>query len=404
MKGHASSDAHRDGAYAEEVRTIAVATTSRSDYSTCRSLLRALAGHDRLAPRVLAAGTHLADAWGGTIAEIEADALAPIERLEGFSGATAEDSAASIAVAARAFAASFARRRPDLVVVVGDRIELLGVAGAALPFLIPIAHVSGGDTTGGAIDDLVRHAVSKLAHLHFVAMPQHAELLESMGEPSWRITVTGDPALDDIRGPWPPLDELELGVEPARPLGVVGFHPATLSDASPAAEAQELLAAVERFPGALVFTSPSADPGAREISELLEAFVAAHPRSVYWPSLGQDRYYALLAHADVLIGNSSSGVWEAPSFELPAVNIGERQRGRIRAANVIDAPADRAEIEAAIARALDPSFRDGLRGIVNPYGDGRASERIATVLDEVELDRRLIAKWTVSDGQESGTR
>jgi UDP-hydrolysing UDP-N-acetyl-D-glucosamine 2-epimerase len=382
--------------YAGTVRTVAVATTSRAEYGSCRPLLRALARDEELAPRILVGGTHLLADWGMTVNEIDADGLAPVERVGAFAGATPQEAAESIAAAARGFAASFAHAKPDVLVVVGDRVELLGIVGAALPYLIPVAHISGGDSTGGAVDDLVRHAVSKLAHLHLVAMEEHAERLQQMGEASWRITVTGDPAIDDVRGPWPDraalAASLERSLEP--PVGVVGFHPATLSQTSPAAETRELLAALDDFPGTLVVTHPGADPGANEVAQLLQRFVATHPRAVFRTSLGQDRYYGLLAQADVLIGNSSSGIWEAPSFELPVVNVGSRQNGRIRARNVIDVPARRDAISQAVAHALEPTFRESLRGLENPYGDGHASDRIVAVLRSVELDHRLIAKWS----------
>lgn len=378
------------------MRTVAVATTSRAEYGTCRPVLRALAHDDAFAPCVLVGGTHLVPEFGMTVDEIDADGLAPVERVGAFAGTTPQEAADAIATAARGFAASFARARPDLLVVVGDRLELLGVVSAALPFLIPVAHLSGGDATGGAVDDLVRHAVSKLAHLHFVGLPQHAERLEQMGEARWRITVVGEPALDDVRPPWPERGALAVSLRSslAPPVGVVGFHPATLSTASPTEETKELLAALADFPGTLVVTSPGADPGANEIAELLKGLVASHPRAVFHSSLGQDRYYGLLALADVLIGNTSSGIWEAPSFELPVVNVGPRQDGRLRAGNVIDVPAEREAIAQAIAKALDPSFRSGLSGLVNPYGDGHAAERIVDVLRTVELDHRLIAKWS----------
>jgi UDP-hydrolysing UDP-N-acetyl-D-glucosamine 2-epimerase len=353
-----------------------------------------LAETEEVEPRILATGTHLVAEWGGTLAELEADGIAPIETVECFAGTTAEASATSIGMAAEGFGASFARNRPDLLLVVGDRIELLGIVGAALPFLIPVAHVSGGDITGGAIDDLVRDAVTKLSHLHFVAMPEHAARLRAIGEEPWRVTVTGEPALDEIRGPWLDLDELgeALGVRLERPVAAVGFHPATLSTDDPAEEAQAMLSALARFPGTVIFTYPGAEPRADEIINLIQAFVSEHPRSVLRASVGQRRYYSLLAHADVLIGNTSSGIWEAPSFELPFVNIGARQQGRVRADNVIDAPAEAQAIGIALTEALTPSFRRTLRGLVNPYGDGHASERIVAVLRDIELDHRLIAK------------
>jgi UDP-hydrolysing UDP-N-acetyl-D-glucosamine 2-epimerase len=293
---------------------------------------------------------------------------------------------------AQGFAAAFARDRPDLVLFVGDRLELLGVAGAALPFRIPLAHVSGGDVSGGAIDDLVRNALSKLAHLHFVAMPEHAERLVAMGEERWRITVSGDPALDDVAGPWPEREALEreLGARLEPPVVVVGFHPATLGSQTPGEETDALLAALEDVAGTLVFTYPGADTGADEVIARIEAFTARRPGTILRRNLGQQRYYTLLAHADLLVGNTSSGIWEAPSFRLPVVNVGDRQRGRRRAANVVDTPAEAEAIAAAVARALDPAFRRSLEGLVNPYGDGRATERILAVMREAEPARLLV--------------
>lgn len=376
------------------MRTIAVATTSRAEYSTCRAVVRALSSLPTVEPVILAGGTHLLDAWGCTIEEIESEGIAPVERIGAFGGSDELAAARAIGAAAASFGEAFAARRPDVLLVVGDRVELLGVAGAALPFRIPVAHVSGGDVTGGAIDDVVRHAVSKLAHLHFVAMEEHAVRLESIGEARWRITVTGDPALDHVRGRWPDRAELAaaLGVDLQPPIAVVGVHPTTLSAGPPDADAAAVLEALADFPGTIVLTHPGADPGAAAVVTRLEALNAGHPRAVLRTSLGQDRYYALLAHADILVGNSSSGIWEAPSFELPVVNVGERQAGRVRARNVVDAPADAGAVAAAVTRALDPEFRAGLRGLVNPYGDGRASERIADVLERAELGLGLVAK------------
>jgi UDP-hydrolysing UDP-N-acetyl-D-glucosamine 2-epimerase len=373
---------------------VAVVTSSRADYATCRSIVRALATAESVEPRYLVTGTHLVPEWGHTVDEIEADGDAAFEQLEGYAGATPEGGARSVGLAAASFAGSFGAAPPDVLVIVGDRLELLGVAAAALPFHVPVAHVSGGEETGGAIDNVVRKALTKLAHLHFVAMPDYADQVAALGEERWRITVTGDPGLDDVVGPWPPVEDLadELGHAIRRPLVAVGFHPATLSRTSPEEESDALLAALDDIEGTLVFTYPGADAGAEAVIERIEAFAVRHPNAVVRRSLGRARYHTLLAHADLLIGNSSSGIWEAPSFELPVVNVGERQAGRVRAANVIDASAERDAIAAAIARALDPAFRRGLGGLANPYGDGHAGARIAAVLQDVELGPALLAK------------
>jgi UDP-hydrolysing UDP-N-acetyl-D-glucosamine 2-epimerase len=370
-------------------------TTSRADYSTSRPVLRALVLRDDVEARVLVSGTHLRSEWGSTVEETEADGFAPVERLPAPVGTSPAEAAAAVGGTATVFGESFARWRPDVLVVVGDRLEVLGATAAALPFQIPVAHISGGDATGGAIDDLVRHAITKLAHLHFVAMEEHAERLRRMGEAPERIVVSGDPALDEVHGPWPSLEELvaDLDVELMRPLALVGFHPTTIGAASPADEVAELLGALEDFAGTMVITFPGADVGAEQITAAYDAFVARHPRAVVRPSLGQLRYYGLMSHADVLIGNTSSGIWEAPSFGLPAVNVGDRQHGRVRARNVLDVPAERDAIVSGIEQALDRTFRTSLSGLVNPYGDGHAADRIVRMLVEATLDDALLAKW-----------
>ena len=304
--------------------------------------------------------------------------------------------AKSIGVGVLGFAPALAELAPDCVLIVGDRVELLAVAAAALPLRIPLAHVSGGEVTEGAIDEQVRHALSKLAHLHFVSSEEHAARLRQMGEEPWRITVTGDPALDLVAtterlG----REELSrrLGLALERPLLLVTHHPTTLSPLSAGEEVGRLLEALAEVDATLVFTAPNADAGSRDIRAAVERFVASRPqRRTLVVSLGQPAYYSLLAVADAMVGNSSSGIWEAPSFDLPVVDVGDRQRGRLRAANVIDVACETAAIGDGIRRALDPSFRASLAGLVNPYGDGRATERITAALRAAESGTTLLRK------------
>jgi UDP-hydrolysing UDP-N-acetyl-D-glucosamine 2-epimerase len=376
------------------VRTVAVVTTSRADWSSCRPVARTLAADDEIRLLLFAGGSHLERDFGNTAELVEADGFTVDERVPCYAGTSTEEVARSVGLAASGFAAAYERAHPDLLLVVGDRLELLGVVAAAVPFLLPVAHVSGGDTTEGAIDDVVRHAVSKLSHLHFVAMPEHARRLEQLGEEPWRITVSGDPALDDVARTSMTRDDvarqLEVALEP--PVVVVGVHPTTLNGGAATATADAVLSALEDLDATVVLTYPGADAGAAGVVERLESFAAGHPNASLHRSLGQDAYYALLANADVLVGNTSSGIWEAPSFGLPVVNVGPRQDARVRAANVVDAPAERDAVAAAIVRSLDPQFRRGLDGLVNPYGDGHAAERIVGVLRDVELGPRLLRK------------
>jgi UDP-hydrolysing UDP-N-acetyl-D-glucosamine 2-epimerase len=388
-------------------RTIGVATFARSDYSSCLPILRALREDAGLGLHLIAGGAHLAPEFGCTARDIEADGFMIDERVETLvSSDTPQGEAKSVGLGVIGLAQSFTRFRPDLLLVVGDRLELLAAAIAALAFRIPLAHVSGGDISEGAIDNQVRHALSKMSHVHFVAMPAHADRLRQMGEEPWRIFVSGDPALDLIRqtrlaSRAELAEALRLELRP--PVLLVTFHPTTLGDAQVEEEIDVLLAALGDVQGTLVFTYPNADQHSRVIVERVRCFLARRPGSGLFFSLGQRNLYSLLAVADLMVGNSSSGIWEAPSFRLPVVNIGERQRGRLRAANVIDAPSNADAIRAAVRRGLGPDFRASLRDLTNPYGDGHAAARIKEVLAGIELGPRLLRKRFVDLRDEMGT-
>lgn len=378
------------------MRTIGVATFARSDYSSLLPLLRELQRAPDVQVRLWVGGAHLEERFGGTWRDIERDGFAIHDRI---AMPQEEDSARgvtqSMARGLEALAASFARSRPDLLVLVGDRTEMLMAATAALVFRIPVAHISGGDVSEGAIDNQVRFAVTEMSHLHFVAMQEHADRLVRMGEEPWRVEVSGDPALDLLRD-LKPVSRAELssslGLPLQAPVLVVTHHPATLSEEDAGAEMDALCDALAGVEGTLVITHPNADSGHGLIVEKWKGLLARHPRARLYASLGQQRYYSLLQHADLMVGNSSSAFWEAPTFRLPAVNVGDRQAGRHRAGNVIDASADRTVLRAALARGLDPAFRAGLAGLVNPYGDGHAAPRIARRLREVPLDAALLRK------------
>lgn len=378
------------------MRRIGVVTFARSEFSSCFPLARAIHEDGELELQLIVSGAHLSHEFGLTVGEIESSGLPIAERVEMLvSSDSGEGIAKSIGLGTIGLGQAFAHLQPDVVLLVGDRYELLSAAAAALAARIPVAHVSGGDVTEGAIDNQVRYAVSALSHVHFVAHESHAQRLIAFGEEPWRVFVTGDPALDAI-DLFEPLSlpelEQELGMPLARPLVLVTQHPATLGSNGVAAETDALLAALEGFSGTLVFTYPGADPESRIISDRIRAFCAREPSAAVFPSFGQRLYYGVLRHADAMVGNSSSGIWEAPSFGLPVVNVGERQRGRLRVGNVIDVGGDATAIRAALATALDPAFRQSLAGLRNPYGDGRASARIVEALRELEPGPRLSQK------------
>ena len=383
-------------------RAIGVVTVSRSDYGHLTPVLEEMRGAPDLDFGLYVAGMHLEPDFGFTAKEVEADgwprwACVPMDETDDSPGGVARSTAKGVEGFARAFAA----RRPDLVLVLGDRFEMLAAATAALPFAIPLAHLHGGEVTEGAIDEQMRHAITKLSHVHLASAELHARRIAQMGEEPWRIHVTGAPGLDRLRKQ-PAMSRpdvaRELGLPERGPWLLVTFHPATLDAEDPGVQIDELLAALQSAPGALVMTYPNSDTAGRVIAERLERFAAGRAGCRLVKSLGERLYLSLLAHADVMMGNSSSGLIEAPSFGLPVLNIGRRQHGRLRGENVVDVEPRRAAIAAGLARALDPAFRARLAGAPNPYGDGRAAPRVVRVLREVALDRRLVQKRFV-DGR-----
>jgi UDP-hydrolysing UDP-N-acetyl-D-glucosamine 2-epimerase len=377
-------------------RGVAVVTVSRSDYGHLRPVLDAVREEPALILQLVVAGMHLSATFGLTVREIEADGYAIAARIEMLE---ADDSPAgvarSIARGTAGFAAAFERLRPDLVLLLGDRFEMLAAAAAALPFALPVVHLHGGEVSEGAMDNQIRHAITKLAHLHLVSAPPHADNVARLGEERWRIHAVGAPGLDRL----PALADLDRA-EVARRLGlpvddrwlVVTLHPTTLEYRETAAQADALLAALEEVDAAPVLSYPNADTAGGLIIERLEAFAARRPRARLARNLGDRLYLSLLRHAAAMVGNSSSGLIEAPSFELPVVNVGSRQRGRLRAANVVDVAPEREAIARGLARALSADFRAGLRGLPNPYGDGRAAPRIVRLLRDTPLDARLLQK------------
>lgn len=349
--------------------------------------------------QLIVSGTHLSEQFGHTVDAIEKDGFRIAARIPmDLSSDAPEAIAASIGQLAGPLAAALNELQPDLVLVVGDRLELLAAALAALALRVPVAHVSGGDVTEGALDNQVRHAMTQLSHVHFVAMEEHAERLRLMGEEAWRVHVTGDPALDFLKTtPLLSREELaeSLKIELKTPLAIFTHHPTTLGQTDATTEIQTVLAGLEDFQGTILITAPNADAGGKAIAERLQTYATERPGTHFFESLGQLRYYSTLRHADVMIGNSSGGIWETPSFALPTVNIGDRQKGRLQAANVIDAPCRKEEIAAALRQALAPEFRASLRGMKNPYGDGNAGERALTVLRALPDRWRLLQKSTV---------
>jgi UDP-hydrolysing UDP-N-acetyl-D-glucosamine 2-epimerase len=377
-------------------RAIGVVTTSRADYSYYRPILRRIVETPELRLRLFVTGMHMSETFGLTAAAIEQDGFEIAERVEMLvDGDSPEAVAVSIGAGVSGMARVFAREAPDILLLLGDRFEMLASAAAALPFTIPLAHIAGGEATEGATDEAVRHAITKMSHLHFVQAEPYARRVIQMGEEPWRVVVAGAASLDNLHSLVAMTkDELEktfdIRLDPA-PL-VVTFHPPTLEYDQTGRQAAELMAALDAAGLPVVFTAPNADVHHRPLLSAIDDYVSSHANAWLVKSFGTRAYFSLLSSARAMVGNSSSGIVEAATFELPVVDIGDRQRGRIHDRNVIHTPPERAAVLAAIRQATSGAFRESLRGLCNPYGTGHASAIIVDTLRRTALGPPLLVK------------
>lgn len=384
------------------VRTIGAVTGARSDYGLLTPVLKAIAADPELRLKLFVTGMHLSPDFGLTVRDVERD-FEITERIETLVASdTSEAISKSIGLGVIGFAQTFARHRPDILLVLGDRFETLAAVTAALPFTIPVAHISGGEATEGAVDDAIRNAITKMSHLHFVSLEEYRRRVLQMGEEPWRVTVSGEPGLDNIsRTRVLPAAEVEaivgMTLHPA-PL-LVTFHPTTLEPGEAAAHIAELLAALDSVGMPVVFTAPNADAEGRVIIAAIQDFVSHHSNTRLVTNFGTPAYLSMMRLCAAMIGNSSSGIVEAASFELPVVNLGSRQQGRVCSRNVIHAEIIKESIVRAIGLAVSPAFRESLRGLVNPYGDGNAAPRIVEILKTIPLGRNLLMKKFYSTGE-----
>ncbi len=374
-------------------RRIGVVTSSRADYSHLYWPLRELAAQPEIELGVLAIGPHLSPEFGNTIREIERDGFPIVTRVECLlSSDTDTGMAKTLGLAILGLADALTSWRPDLLLLIADRYEMLAPAATALTLRIPVAHIEGGEVSQGAIDDQVRNALTKLAHVHFTSTETARRRVIAMGEESWRVHRAGAPSLDHLRRSKlldRPALEARLGLSLHAPTVLAAWHPVTiLKDTN--AEADSFFAALARTPQQLVFVYPNADAGSYALIERARNLAATRVGTHIFVNLDAVTYWSLLGQVDAMIGNSSSGIMEAGSFELPVVNVGMRQQGREHAQNVLDVPADEKAIADALVQALSPDFRSWLRGMTNPYGNGTAAITIAQVLTSVPLERLLI--------------
>jgi UDP-N-acetylglucosamine 2-epimerase (non-hydrolysing)/GDP/UDP-N,N'-diacetylbacillosamine 2-epimerase (hydrolysing) len=374
-------------------RRVGVVTTSRADYGHLYWPLRELADHPEVELGVFVLGAHLSPQFGLTIHEIESDGFPIRARIECLlSSDTDTGMAKTIGTAILGLAEAFTAWRPDVLLLIADRYEMLAPASTALAMRIPVAHIEGGEVSQGAIDDQVRNALTKLSHIHFTSTDMARRRVIAMGEEPWRVHQAGAPSLDHLRRSRL-LDQAELesrlGISLAHPSILVAWHPVTiLPDTN--AEADAFYAAVENTPGQLIFVYPNSDAGGLALIERSRALARTRPHTHVFVNLDAVTYWSLLGQVDVMTGNSSSGIMEAASFALPVVNVGMRQQGRERGRNILDVAADTRAIAGALEQALDPHFRNHLRGMENLYGDGTAAPTIARVLATVPLEGLLI--------------
>jgi len=365
------------------LRKVAVVTGSRAEYGLLYWVLHDLRTAAGMELQLIVTGMHLSPEFGMTVGVIEQDGFTIARRVEMLlSSDTPGGVAKSMGLGVMGMSDALEQLQPDVVLVLGDRFEILAAVQACLVHNVPVAHIAGGDTTEGAFDESIRHAITKMSHVHFVTNELSARRVRQLGEDPQHVHVVGNPGLDHLKR-MTLLNRGALAEALGEPLGqrnlLVTFHPVTLEPDDSERQFGELLAALEATADdtTLWFTRPNADTGGRGISALLDAWAVKHASRVHVHlSLGQLRYLSLMAQVDAVVGNSSSGLYEAPSFRIPTVNIGDRQRGRIAPSSVLDCAPERAAIQSTLARALALDCS----AVVNPYGDGKSAGRIVAAL------------------------
>lgn len=379
------------------MKKICVVTATRAEYGVLRNLIERIHLDKELELCLIVTGTHLSVQYGYTIKEILEDGYPIAEEVSILSE---EDSEMGIietmSNAVLKMGRVFQKHSPDILIVVGDRYELLPICNAALIFSIPIVHISGGEITEGAVDDTVRHCVTKMSQLHFPGCEIYRERIIQMGEEPDRVFNYGDIGIENINKmqylSCKQLEE-ELKLSLHKPYACVTFHPVTMEKGSASEQVSELLNAITYFDDMFfVFTKANADLEGKVINEFIDQYVEKKPNCIAFQSLGSKRYLSLLKESDMIIGNSSSGIIEAPSFKIPTINIGNRQKGRLRAESVIDCECSTQDIIDAIKKARSNMFREKVKNVVNPYGDGNTSELIVYEIKKFLSKEKYIAK------------
>lgn len=372
-------------------RKICIVTSSRADYGLLRWIMQGIKDDPELKLQIIATGTHLSPKFGFTYKIIEEDGFRVDARIEILGSSDSPAAIAeSMALALKGTANAFSDLKPDLVVVLGDRFEIFAATAAALVSRIPVAHLHGGESTVGAFDEAFRHSITKMSHLHFVATDEYRSRVIQLGENPKNVYLVGGLGIDSIKNlPLLSREDLQtqLGIEFGAKSLLITFHPVTLDTESPGNQMKELLAALSHLHDTtLIFTMPNADTGGYALTKMIEEFVSQNENAKMFTSLGQLKYLSCISYVDGVVGNSSSGITEVPTFKKGTVNIGDRQLGRIQAASVINCEPIEKDIERAIEKLYAPNFKSGLAAVENPYGDGGSSARVVKVLKEASLE------------------
>jgi len=381
---------------------ISVLTATRAEYGLLKPVIQKLMTVSEFDVRVVVTGAHLSPDFGLTFQEIEQDGIIIDEKIEILLSADTPSSISkSMGLAMISFADYFDKLKPDLLIVLGDRYESLAIAAVALNQRIPIAHLYGGETTEGAIDEAIRHAITKLSYLHFTSTEEYRNRVIQLGESPERVFSVGAIGIENIINE-KLLNKAELektlNFNLDKPYAMVTFQPVTLENNRNKEEFKALLEVCELYNDMkFVFTKSNADAGGRVINQMIDNFVVSNEDAVAFSSLGMIRYLSALKYATLVIGNSSSGLIEAPSFGIPTVNIGDRQKGRLQAESVINCEPVKANIQKAIEFALSEEFENIARNQVNPYGDGNTSKMIVETIKDYIINKKINLKKKFHD-------
>ncbi|TOG45033.1 UDP-N-acetylglucosamine 2-epimerase (hydrolyzing) [Vibrio parahaemolyticus] len=373
-------------------KKVAVFTGTRAEYGLLFWLLKDIQSDPDLTLQLLVSGMHLSPEFGETYKQIEKDGFSIDEKIEILlSSDSAVGTAKSMGLGVLGFADALSRLAPDVLVILGDRFEALAAAQTAMILRIPIVHLHGGEITEGAYDDAIRHAITKLSYLHATSTEEYRQRVIQLGESPERVKNIGAIGLDHLkRASFMDTQELSesLNFSIDKPYFLVTYHPVTLGEEAPEESFQALLDALDTFPDhQVILTYPNADDGGRRIIPMLEEYARCNPERVLAiPSLGQVRYLSAVKHAAAVIGNSSSGIIEVPAFDVPTVNIGSRQKGRLAAKSVLNAAATKESISNAVSLAVSRKYKAENENIANPYGQGDSSKQVIEMIKGLDFE------------------